>query len=781
MSYLDAFAQEAVDAINVAPEIDLLTSLLDGKVGEEISYQMKARYKPEYWSAVGLPEGWEINASTGLITGVTEVAGLYKAIITVSNFQKLVFTYSTNRVIIGSRALVTGEIVGVYTTGTLPSPLNASTLYEVYAPDTLIGGGANTDSVYLAPVGTSNYITLTGGTGSYYLVKRRIDEAALIIPILGDAISSVSDDSFTLLMDVDIDSGVVTFPTISVSDWSPAAAEQRTDGLKAPKLAVKRGDRFPVAIGFTRANQLQDLPLGSVLIGSKQYAPEPLVPLSDSSFTKIGSGKSTRYEVVLSIAEAAWLGILSDEEEDEGTYVNSICEVQYSTGGAATWATVSQLIVHDAQAINLSVAEPVSQAFEFDELPDNADEPIDFQLTLNLSATGNGVTTGTSITKPLTGSRNGGVWTFVDRDQDGLSDITTVTTGYSGSLTFTFSRYKFPALQPIDMSNGSTYGGVLDQKISYVAPGIPSYPTAIPGYESIRFYNASNTLLKTIQIGDADWAAKVIIPWANNGTTLTETKTITYLLGATTSTITLTSGMSLLDLWVEHIAIQTDQRVKFPECSFSGQNLVLKFGPRWGTRPSPFRATVNAVAYNATYAYNNMTNDEVFHESLREVIEKITNALYGSVWSSAARPKLVSAGIFTPSTISILTQTNLSAFAQSVAYLKDESDNVYVFNKTPFTTTVVTPFTPLNVSSDTILAGGWKANLRYSGIDSVSASEATVSSQVVASTLIGGYEPTYGEIVVSAQLTAPAKEEQTGYTKTSESFVLRVEDDHIEN
>jgi hypothetical protein len=63
----------------VTPPVSRITSssLLNGQLGQEVSYQIVANNQPASYSAGGLPAGLVLEPTSGLITGVPETEGLY--------------------------------------------------------------------------------------------------------------------------------------------------------------------------------------------------------------------------------------------------------------------------------------------------------------------------------------------------------------------------------------------------------------------------------------------------------------------------------------------------------------------------------------------------------------------------------------------------------------------------------------------------------------------------------------------------------------------------------
>src|SRR5690554_5405073 len=67
------------------PVIDPRTSIQVAIVDEAFTFQLAAFNSPTTWTALHLPAGMSINASTGLISGTPTTPGLYQVAIKASN------------------------------------------------------------------------------------------------------------------------------------------------------------------------------------------------------------------------------------------------------------------------------------------------------------------------------------------------------------------------------------------------------------------------------------------------------------------------------------------------------------------------------------------------------------------------------------------------------------------------------------------------------------------------------------------------------------------------
>jgi len=116
-----------------APVIDARTSLLAPEKNRAFSFTPAATGSPALWEAFGLPTGLAINASTGAITGTPTVDGVFQFVLRATNYDSRSFTVDTGTEVCTSNGhpFADGDLVTVSSTTTLPSPLLASTLYEI--------------------------------------------------------------------------------------------------------------------------------------------------------------------------------------------------------------------------------------------------------------------------------------------------------------------------------------------------------------------------------------------------------------------------------------------------------------------------------------------------------------------------------------------------------------------------------------------------------------------------------------------------------------------------
>lgn len=305
-----------------APEIDPRNALLIAERNAAFSHACVATGSPTLWEAPGLPSGATINASTGVIEWTPTVAGIFPFILKASNYDARTVTADAgaNTLTANGHAFIDGDLVTLTTTGTLPSPLTTSDTYEVRD----VSGST---LKLAATVGGAAIDITTTGTGVHTLRKKQTSEATVLLVSM-ESSSTVEAGDISIEIDVDLVTGKVTVIGAEGAEWGPPIEEPRNEGKKRATLAAKSGDRFPVAIGFTRAGVLQDLELTSLKVGAKEFAPETLISLTPGAFTKIGSGASTRYKIDLAFVEAAWRAPLSNYESDNDIYIDALAEIR---------------------------------------------------------------------------------------------------------------------------------------------------------------------------------------------------------------------------------------------------------------------------------------------------------------------------------------------------------------------------------------------------------------------------------------------------------------------
>ena len=357
-----------------APVIDPRTSLLAIDKGRSFHFQPVATGNPTEWVASGLPAGLSINTATNLISGTPTEAGVFAVLLEAANYDSRTFTVdeATDELLSNGHSFANDDEVTSLTTGTLPAPLTGADTYFVR------DSGAG--SLKLAATLGGPAIDLTDiGTGVHTLRKKQTDQLTLIIPVLETG-SVIAEDEITIEIDVDLVTGAVAVVGVPEAfPWGPPDGSEPEEGIKRAVLLVKKGDRFPVAIGFRRNGILQDLAIETLLCGIKEYEPERLFDLTDSNFEKIGSGNATRYKTTLDMTAAAWAALLSNYETDEGTYLDAFGEVQFTIIESANDYDQTQ-----TDHFSLTGGQTEDETFNFAGLPllASADYTVDFDLTV---------------------------------------------------------------------------------------------------------------------------------------------------------------------------------------------------------------------------------------------------------------------------------------------------------------------------------------------------------------------------------------------------------------
>ena len=93
---------------------------------------------------------------------------------------------------------------------------------------------------------------------------------------------------------------------------------------------VKSGDLMPVAVGFEDEGKLLDIPMLSLInFAIKETDDEPVIPLNDGLFRKIGAGVYTRYVTFLDLRSQALRNALSNWEHPKGTNFVGLAEIEW--------------------------------------------------------------------------------------------------------------------------------------------------------------------------------------------------------------------------------------------------------------------------------------------------------------------------------------------------------------------------------------------------------------------------------------------------------------------
>lgn len=215
-------------------------------------------------------------------------------------------------------------------------------------------------------------LTATNASGSGQLV--------ILIPVFvkPDQI----EGEITIEINVDLITGGVSVIGMDGAEFGPPTAEKRDDGYNRAVMLVKEGDRFPVSIGFTRDGVLQDLDLRSLKMRCKEFEPDGILGLLESAFSKTGEGDKTRFASVMNIKEGTFAGVLSNYEEDDGTYLDALSEIEFSILASSNSVDSTKVA-----AMTLTGDDSETDVLSFTGIP-KIENSANYQFSANLSVTG---------------------------------------------------------------------------------------------------------------------------------------------------------------------------------------------------------------------------------------------------------------------------------------------------------------------------------------------------------------------------------------------------------
>jgi len=365
-----------------APVIDARTSLLAPEKNRAFSFTPAATGSPALWEAFGLPTGLAINASTGATTGTPTVNGVSQFGPRATKYDSRSCTVDTGTEVCTSNGhpFADGDLVTVSSTTTLPSPLLASTLYEIR--------DATSSTFKLAATAGGPAIDLTTtGTGTHTVLLPQSDEITVVMPVLGTS-SVVADDEIAIEINVDVVTGRVTVLGIPDDyEWGPPLATAPASALRRAKLLVKAGERFPALVGFVRDGVLQDLAIETLDMLAREYGTEAPISLNGGVFLKEGTGSLTRYRCVVDVDAEVWGGLLASYESETGTYHDPLAEVRYTIGTPPDLYDETDTTTGIALEGGLSGVSVIEETASFTGLEEFA-EPVPMELTITLTVAG---------------------------------------------------------------------------------------------------------------------------------------------------------------------------------------------------------------------------------------------------------------------------------------------------------------------------------------------------------------------------------------------------------
>jgi hypothetical protein len=345
------------------PIIDIRTSALGGEVGEAFTFTPQAtNVTADAWKVSGLPTGLAANASTGQITG-TLPAGVFIVGLVAIKYYDRAISVDVGTDIFTALGHGFSDWDTIRFSGTdLPAPLEAGVDYAVRDVDQANG------KFKVAAVQGGDALNITdAGTGSQAVAAVvASDQENILIsgyPVVVDS-DEVQDD-LAVKINFDMITGKVTIPGTDKVSWGPPGIE---NGIQRAALRVKQSDRFPILLGVTREDgTLQDLPLTTIRIGTKEREPENRLVLTESEtdFLKVGSGKATRYRIMVHCDKARFAKVLANYESDGGTFYDALGEIAIGI--------VYDLIEYDqtqSQALaNVSGGATLNKTFNYVDLP----------------------------------------------------------------------------------------------------------------------------------------------------------------------------------------------------------------------------------------------------------------------------------------------------------------------------------------------------------------------------------------------------------------------------
>ena len=134
-------------------------------------------------------------------------------------------------------------------------------------------------------------------------------------------------------LQVNVETGMVTRQVVTNNNTAAGVAQ--------PVLWGKHGCQMLLDIGFYKGGVLlDDLVMGTVMVGLKEVEPERLLDLSSGQFF-VNDGV---YRVLLDLDVGSLASVLGDYEDDRETLFNAIAEVRYEHYEAVAAGRPRQLI-----------------------------------------------------------------------------------------------------------------------------------------------------------------------------------------------------------------------------------------------------------------------------------------------------------------------------------------------------------------------------------------------------------------------------------------------------
>jgi hypothetical protein len=254
-----------------------------------------------------------------------------------------------------SQALAASGTPTVWAASALPSGLTISDTTGTISGIPLVAG-----------VTTAN-ITATNGDGT--------SDAVTIIFIV--SASPVGDGNWSdIVLDLNVITREVTIPGVD-----PVEGE--------PLFDAPLGTNLFALIGVTKWGVLQDLKPGSETIlaamGLKELETERLIESVSVTPEKTGSADLTRFRIPFRITRSKWISPLSDYEDERGTELRALADVQFQVGEAVTLYDDTETAT--SIAIEGSIESGLTRDLTFTGLDEFA-EVTPMKLTLTLAVAG---------------------------------------------------------------------------------------------------------------------------------------------------------------------------------------------------------------------------------------------------------------------------------------------------------------------------------------------------------------------------------------------------------
>jgi hypothetical protein len=113
---------------------------------------------------------------------------------------------------------------------------------------------------------------------------------------------------------------------VYVVNTAPGSAE---NGTRGAILIGKRGDTLQIALGLEKDSELQELIVTDIVLAAKRSEPDldPII-LTNGTFWKTGAYEASRYIFEVPVSGAMLDLILSEEEDEDGTFADLLTEIQ---------------------------------------------------------------------------------------------------------------------------------------------------------------------------------------------------------------------------------------------------------------------------------------------------------------------------------------------------------------------------------------------------------------------------------------------------------------------